>query len=135
MKNIEIALIGYVSWTLLLLTIIVLRRSFLILFAKKAANSFSPSGDDVTSFDQRLVRAHANCYENLPIFATLALFCIFKQYYQITDTFALYFLGARILQSIIHLSSTSVIAVYLRFTFFLIQIVIMIEWLVCIFSV
>jgi hypothetical protein len=42
----------------------------------------------------------------------------------VTDSMALWFLSARIVQSIMHLISTSPIAVSLRFTAFAIQMVI-----------
>jgi uncharacterized MAPEG superfamily protein len=135
MKNTEIALMGYAAWTLFLLCLIVSRRGILISLKNKAPNAFNPTGEDVGGFDQRLVRAHANCYENLPIFATIAMFAIYRQYFEITDKFALVLLGARIVQSIVHMASTSVMAVYTRFFFFGIQIIIMIEWLWCIFTV
>lgn len=135
MKNIELALMGYVAWTLFLLLMLVGRRSFLTISGKKAANTFSTDGEDLGGFDQRLVRAQANCVENLPIFASIALFCIFKQYYAITDKLALILLAARIGQSTVHLISTRTMAVYARFTFFVIQLAIMLEWLWCIFSV
>ncbi len=135
MHNIDIALMGYVSWTLLLLLIMVSRRSFLTIAKRKPANSFATDGQDLGGFDQRLVRAHANCIENLPIFGSIALFCIFKQYHEITDKFALILLGARIAQSTVHLISTRTLAVYARFTFFVIQLGIMVEWLWCIFTV
>ena len=42
----------------------------------------------------------------------------------VTDPLALWLLGARIVQSLIHLASLSVIAVTLRFTAFAVQLII-----------
>lgn len=134
MSKIEIALIGYATLTFLLLVLIVSRRTFFTLSGKKAANTFSPLGDDLSSFDQRLARAHANCVENLPIFAVVALYSIFFQYQAITDNFAIVFLAARIGQSVTHIISTSIPAVFIRFAFFAIQLLIMAEWLWSIIS-
>jgi len=134
MSKIEVALIGYVTLTFLMLILIVSRRTYFTLSGRKAANTFSPLGDDLSAFDQRLARAHANCIENLPIFATVALYSIFFQYQAITDNFAIVFLGARIGQTITHVASTSIPAVFIRFTFFAIQLLIMAEWLWSIIS-
>jgi hypothetical protein len=46
----------------------------------------------------------------------------------ITDGLAYYLVGARILQSIVHLISTSNIAVQVRFAFFLVQLGIAVYW-------
>jgi len=77
---------------------------------------------------QRLARAHANCIEGLPIFGGLLAIAIMTSRTAITDPLAFWFLGARIVQSIIHLVSTSSIAVSLRFTAFAVQIVIGVYW-------
>jgi len=47
----------------------------------------------------------------------------------ITDGLAYYFIGARVLQAVIHLASTSNLAVQVRFAFFLVQIVIAVMWI------
>jgi hypothetical protein len=46
----------------------------------------------------------------------------------ITDSLALYLLGARVLQALTHLVSTSNLAVQVRFTFFLVQVGISAWW-------
>ena len=71
----------------------------------------------------RLNRAHMNCLENLPMFATVVLVATVVGIRTGTlDTLAQTYLVARIGQSLAHVSSGSVLAVNVRFTFFLIQV-------------
>jgi len=128
MSNSALALLGFVSWTLLLLVMIGGMRSVLVLSGKRAANQFSPDGSDVSTFSNRLCRAHANCYENLPVFAAVILLALVMGRNGITDPLALWFLGARVVQSATHLVSTSHYAVLVRFAFFLAQWVILAYW-------
>ena len=125
-----LALIGYAAWTLLLLVAIVLVRTVLVLKKERAANSFAPWGEDVSPFAARLCRAHANCYENLPIFAALILLAMFTGHGEITDSLARWVLVARVAQSVVHLISTSEMAVTLRVTFLLAQLGIEAYWIV-----
>ena len=128
MSNSALALLGFVSWTLLLLVMIGGMRSVLVLSGKRAANQFLPDGSDVSMFSNRLCRAHANCYENLPVFAAVILLALVMGRNGITDPLALWFLGARVVQSATHLISTSHYAVLVRFTFFLAQWAILVYW-------
>ncbi|MEO0368279.1 MAG: hypothetical protein AAF197_05770 [Pseudomonadota bacterium] len=66
MNNTELALLIYIAWFLTLLGGIAVLRTWVTVIGKKAANSFSTSGDDVSPFSGRLCRAHANCYESFP---------------------------------------------------------------------
>lgn len=123
-----LALLGYAAWTLALLCGIAGLRVALTVSRRRAPNKFAPSGDDVSPFSGRLCRAHANCYENLPIFASLALLALITNHAPVTDPLAPLVLAARIAQSVTHLSSTSVRAVQVRFAFFLVQCVIQSIW-------
>lgn len=134
MSNSALALIGFVSWSLLLTIWIAGLRAATVMSGKKAANEFDPSGSDVSAFSGRLCRAHANCYENLPMFAAIVLLAIATGQTSITDPLALIFVAARIAQSTVHLISTSVPAVNLRFLFFVVQVVILIWWIVQFFQ-
>lgn len=125
-----LALVGYVAWTLFLTISIVLYRTVLVLKGDRAANDFIPSGEDVSPFSNRLCRAHANCYENLPVFAALILLALLTGNAAITDPLARWALVARVGQSLVHLSSTSEMAVTLRVTFFLVQLGIEAYWVV-----
>ena len=77
---------------------------------------------------QRLARAHANCLEGLPIFGGLLVVALATGRTEVTDPLAPWLLGARVVQSSIHLASLSVIAVNARFTAFAIQIAIAVYW-------
>ncbi len=119
------ALAGFAAWTLLLVLMIGVYRASLVLTGKRAPNQFDPGGADVGEFSRRLCRAHANCYENLPIFGALIAVALLTDKPGATDGLAMWFLGARIGQSIVHLASTSNVAVNLRFALYLSQWLIM----------
>jgi uncharacterized MAPEG superfamily protein len=125
-----LALIGYAAWTLLLLVAIILFRTVLVLKNGYASNSFAPWGEDVSPFSARLCRAHANCYENLAVFAALILLAIVTGHGEITDPLARWVLAARVAQSVVHLISTSEMAVNVRVTFLLVQLGIEAYWIV-----
>jgi uncharacterized MAPEG superfamily protein len=125
-----LALVGYVAWSLLLAISIVGYRTGLVLTKKHAANGFDPGGYDVSEFSGRLCRAHANCYENLAMFAGLILLAMVTGNGAVTDPLARWVLVARVAQSTVHLISESEIAVTIRVTFFLVQVGIMAYWVV-----
>lgn len=128
-----VALLGFVAWTILLLLALAVLRTSQVMAGKRAANSFSPSGDDMEGFGKRLTRAHANCYENLPIAGAILLYAIATNQTGVTDGFAYVFLGARIAQSVAHLIATDRLFVTIRFGFFVVQVVILITWLLKLF--
>ena len=66
-----LALTGFAAWTLLLVLSIGLYRAYYVLSGQRAPNEFDPGGAGLTPFASRLCRAHANCYDNLPIFGAL----------------------------------------------------------------
>jgi uncharacterized MAPEG superfamily protein len=115
------ALVGFAAWTLILVLVIGLMRSFAVLAGKRAPNQFDPGGADLSDFSRRLCRAHANCCENLPIFGALIAVALITGRQEATDGLAMWFLAARIGQSAVHLVSTSNPAVNVRFAFYLAQ--------------
>ena len=123
-----LALTGYITWFLILLTSIVLIHTVLTLSGKRQANSFSPEGNDVSDFKLRLHRAHANTLEAMPYIGGLLLLALATNTTQVTEQLALPLLYARILQSTVHLISTSNLAVMARFTFLSIQLAICFYW-------
>jgi hypothetical protein len=129
MNDTAIALLGYVGWFFILIVTLGILRTMVTLSGKKAANSFSTSGEDVSPFSARLCRAHANAYEFFPIAGGLLLFALATNQTGITNGLALIFVGARVLQSAVHLASTSVMMVQVRFFFFLVQLGIAGYWL------
>jgi uncharacterized MAPEG superfamily protein len=125
-----LALLGFIAWTLFLLVVMEVMRSRLVLAGKVPANGFDPANTTLTPFMQRLARAHANCLEGLPIFGGLLLVAVVAGMPQVTDGLAWTFLGARVVQSVIHLASTSPAAVMARFAAFAVQMAIGVHWVV-----
>jgi len=128
--NSFIALLGYAAWTLTLLIAIATWRTVLIIRDRRAVNGFKPTGEDVSPANVRLIRAHANCYENLPVFAALVVAAHASGHGAITDPLALWVLAARCAQSSVHLVSTRRRAVLVRFVFFFAQLVMQTFWVV-----
>lgn len=124
------ALTGFVGWTLLLLFIMEGRRTQLVLTKAVPANGFVPDNANLSPFMQRLARAHANCLEGIPLFGGLMIICLLAGKPSISDPLAYVLLGARIVQSTIHLASTSQLAVSARFTAFSVQMFIALYWTV-----
>lgn len=126
-------LLAYASWFIFLLLCLAFVRTSLVLQGKRASNSFSPSGDDMEGFAKRLTRAHANCYENMGLVAAVLLYAIATNQTALTDGLAYLFLGARLGQSVAHLIATNRPFVFIRFTFFVVQVLILIVWLLKLF--
>lgn len=122
------ALLGFLTWTLLLLVLMELIRSKLVLTGEVPANGFTPDNARLSPFMQRLARAHANCLEGLPLFGGFMLLAVVAGRSQVTDPLAYWLLAARVVQSLIHLASTSAVAVTARFTAFAVQMGIAVYW-------
>jgi uncharacterized MAPEG superfamily protein len=119
------SLLGFTVWTLLLVMAgIGLPRIRAVLVDKVRANSFvagTPHGSDRY---QRTMRAHMNCIENLPVFATLVLLgAALGLQSPLFEHAALIVLPARVLQSVTHVISGRSRAVVVRFGFFSLQFV------------
>lgn len=123
-----LALLGFLSWTLFLLVLMEALRTRLVISGQVAANGFNPGNSNLSPFMQRLARVHANCLESLPVFGGLMLLAVVAGRPGVTDPLAYVLLGARILQSTIHLASTSSPAVSARFAAFAVQMGIAVYW-------
>jgi len=130
MSHTLLALLGVICWALALLVLMEAIRSKLVLTGAVAANGFNPENSNLSPFMQRLARAHANCLEGLPVFGGLMVVAILAGKSSVTDPLAFALLGARILQSTIHLASTSSAAVTARFAAFAVQMGIAVYWAV-----
>ena len=128
MSNTALALTGFITWALALLVLMETIRSKMVLTGEVPANGFDPANSKLAPFMQRLARAHANCVEGLPIFGGLMLVALVTGRAAVTDPLALVFLGARVVQSLIHLASLSNAAVTARFTAFAVQMGIGVYW-------
>lgn len=122
------ALIGFGGWMGLLTLVMGVYRSVLVLGGKRAVNSFAVDGSDLDALGHRITRARDNCYEMLPMFAVLALGAQISGHLDITDPLAMWVLYTRIGQSITHIVSTSVPAVWIRANLFFAQLLIYLWW-------
>lgn len=123
-----LALILYAAWILLLLSAVAALRTRETFAKRRPRSGFAVAGDDVSAFSGRLCRAHANCFENLPAFATLVLVALFTGHAAVTDPLALWLVAARVCQSCTHLVSIRNWALNLRFAFFAAQMAVPLWW-------
>lgn len=121
-------LTALITWTLFLVILMeVLRTRFLITGAV-AADGFRPDNSNLPAYMQRLARAHANCIESFPIIGGLLVVALLTNRSDVTDALAVWLLVARLIQSTIHVVSTNVIASWLRFLAFAVQMAIAVYW-------
>ena len=128
MSTSAVVLTLFIAWSLLLLVLMEIIRSYLVVSGRAKSNEFKPDNTNLSPFLQRLARAHANCIESLPIAGGLLLVAIATGRTGVTDALAPWLLAARVAQSITHLVSLSVVAVNVRFSFFAVQLAIAIYW-------
>lgn len=125
-----IALAGYIIWLMLLLLLLPIYRTAHNQKNKRKSLKFSPDGSDVSDLGFRITRVHLNAVESFPFIAGTLLLSIATDSMAITNGLAYVVLAARIVQSIVHLISTSNSAITTRFVFFLIQFGICFYWLI-----
>ncbi|MCT8333830.1 MAPEG family protein [Leptospira sp. 85282-16] len=124
METIYYTLIGFALWTLGLGVFLTSYRSVQVLLGKKKSNEFPAGIQHGSDFNWRLNRAHINSLENLPVFLTVVfLSASFGKIDSFANQAGLVILGARVLQSLTHLTSTNVLAVNIRFTFYMTQVI------------
>jgi uncharacterized MAPEG superfamily protein len=122
-------LTAFIAWTLFLVILMELLRTRFLLSGTVAPNGFRPDNSNLPAYMQRLARAHANCVESFPVIGGLLLVALLTQRTGVTDALAPALLAARLLQSSIHAASTSVLASWLRFIAFALQMAIAVYWL------
>ena len=128
MTTAQWTVIAFAAWTLFVLMFGVgTRRWYLILSREAALTSFPGDIAHGSTAYRRAMRAHANCVENLPVYAAIVLLAEAARLVPPhMDTLALAFIVCRIAQSSIHMllpETNSTVAA--RFAFFLAQIVAM----------
>lgn len=128
------ALVGFAGWFALLSIALAVYRVALVFGGRKEVNSFSPDGRDLEPLGHRLTRARDNCFETLPLFAALALGASIGGRLEVTDPLAMWVLAARIVQSGVHVVSTSPPAVLLRANLFFAQMLIYAWWTIRLLS-
>lgn len=125
------ALLIFAAWTLLMPLIYAGGyRTGLVLMGKKPANSWTRGVPvEEPAFFTRVQHAHMNCVENLPIFAAIVLAAVALGQTAVIDALAVYFIAARIAQSVTHWIGTTHWLVFLRANFFFVQVIISIYWI------
>lgn len=117
------ALLGFASWTILLVFFTIgLPRLSAVLSKRARPSSFDPSVPHGSERYRRCLRAHANCVENLPVFASLVLLgSVLEVPGASFQLLAFAVLPARVVQSVAHIASGSDRAVLVRFSAFCAQ--------------
>lgn len=121
------ALLGFAIWTVLLLvgTVGVYRWSHILTgrtpIREFRADNLAGSAD----WYRRAMRAHANCVENLPVFAAVVFAVhVSETAGPVVDSLSLLVIAARLAQSVTHVAFTETDrTVSLRFGFFFLQMV------------
>ena len=123
-----VALVGFATWTTLLVFGLAGLRIVHAQRTGKEVNSFSADGSDLEGLGQRWTRVHLNCLEFLPIAGAVGLAAVVSGQAAITNPLAMPLLYMRMAQSVAHLISTSVPFVLIRATLFVGQILIVLYW-------
>jgi len=118
------SLLGFAVWTMLVVFIgIGFPRISAVLVRRSPPKAFAADVPHGSDRYRRTMRAHANCVENLPIFAALVLIARAISLESTTfEMLALVVLPARIAQTAIHVASGSNRAIMVRFWFFSVQL-------------
>lgn len=119
-------LVGFAAWTvLLLLATVGVYRWSRILTGRVAIHNFRADRIEGADWYKRAMRAHANCVENLPVFAAIVFgLHVGNVAGALVNKLAVAVLVARILQSLVHVCFVQTnTATSVRFGFFFVQIV------------
>ena len=117
------ALLGFAAWTVLLVTGVFLYRGVRFVTGTPINNwprSAKPAND--AALVKRMEDAHANCLENLPVFAVIVLAAAAIGRLESIAALAPFVLYARIGQSIVHLIGVGKAHVLVRATFWSVQL-------------
>ncbi len=117
-----------IAWALFLLILMEGLRTRLVLSGAISGPQFRPDNANLSSFMQRLARAQSNCVEGLPVFGGLLVVALVTSRADVTNGLAPWLLVARLVQSLSHLASLSVLAVNVRFLAFTVQMGIAAYW-------
>lgn len=121
-----ISLLGFTLWTLVLLLATVGVYRWRRILTRRVAISRFIAGDDLgDEWYGRAMRAHANCLENLPIFAVLVLAAgVLDVAGRWFDVLCMLVLAARIVHSLIHVCFVQTDRVVgVRFLFYVMQVI------------
>ena len=122
-------LLFFAGWTLAtLLGTVGVYRWRRILTGRAALSEFRADEQHGSAWYRRAMRAHANCVENLPVYAAVVVAIVASGVRSFTlDRLAVVLLVSRVLQTVTHVVFVQTDAVVgVRFAFFHIQIVCMV---------
>jgi uncharacterized MAPEG superfamily protein len=122
-------LTAVIAWTLFLVLLMEGLRTRFLVAGTVAPNAFRSDNSNLPPYMQRLARAHANCVESFPVIGGALIVALLTGRTGVTDGLAPWLLVARLMQSSIHVVSTGVLASYLRFFAFVVQMAIAVYWL------
>ncbi len=117
------SLVGFAFWTLALVALVFLYRG--LRFLKGTPINHWPRGNkptDDASFVKRLEDAHANCLENLPVFAVIVLAASAMDKTATVSLLAPFVLYARMGQTLVHLMGVGPKQVLVRASFWSVQL-------------
>ncbi len=117
------ALLGFAAWTAVLVLGVFLYRG--LRFVTGTPINHWPRGakpSDDAAFVKRLEDAHANCLENLPVFAVIILGATALGRLDAVTALAPWVLYARIAQSLTHLTGVGQLHVFVRASFWSVQL-------------
>ena len=118
-------LFAFAGWTVLtLLGSIGVYRWGRILTGRSGLNEFPADRPHGADWYRRAMRAHANCVENLPVYAALVIVINASGVSgSVLDYLAIGVLAARIPQTVVHIAFPETnLAVGVRFAFFFVQL-------------
>ena len=117
------ALLGFAAWTVLLIVLVFLYRG--LRFVTGTPINHWPRGakpTDDASLVRRIEDAHANCLENLPIFAVIVLAAAAMGQLSVIAVLAPWVLYTRIGQSLTHMLGVGQAHVLVRASFWSVQL-------------
>lgn len=124
------ALLGFTAWTLAIIVCVFLYRGTRLLGGTPINHwprGAKPADD--AALIKRMEDAHANCLENLPIFAAIVLSAAALGKLDAIDAIAPCVLYARIGQTLAHLAGTGRAQVFVRAGFWFAQIIVFVTML------
>lgn len=121
-----------ILWLVVWWAVLLVQLPLIRLMASKDTGSmvFDPNGSDLEGYGRRLTRAFCNCQENIPLFIGVLLFAIVSDNTAITNDTAFWLLYARIAQSVVHMLSISTPMIMVRFSFYLVQVALILWWVI-----
>jgi len=127
-----LTLLGFATWTLIVLAATVgVHRWRLILTKRARINGFPADASNGPDWYQRATRAHLNCIENLPVYGAIVLVATLAgRHGPLLDALSIAVLAARICQTSVHvLFVQTERAVTYRFSLFTVQLLAML-WMI-----